>query len=247
MAQPPAGLELTDSLEDYLETVYELVRDHKFARVKDISAARGVKPASVSLAMRRLADMGLVEYERREYIGLTSTGEVVARRVMARHRILHRLFEDVLRMEPGAAEQDACAMEHSLSDEAVDRLVRFFEFLRICPDAKDLLERFHGCSAVHEGVVDCGRRCSAAKRSRRSGEPAPRRLADLVPGERGTVTQIDGRGEVRGRLLDIGVMPDVEVEVTRVTPRGDVLWVALGGFQLSISREEAEAVRVTTP
>ena len=130
---------LTDSLEDYLETVYELVRDKKFARVKDIAQARGVRPGSVSPAMRRLAEMGLIEYVRREYIGLTPEGEERARRILARHQLLTRLFEDFLQMNHAAAEEEACAMEHSLSDEAMDQLVRFFEFLQLCPQAKELL------------------------------------------------------------------------------------------------------------
>jgi DtxR family Mn-dependent transcriptional regulator len=47
--------ELSTALEDYLETIFELVRDQKFARVKDIAKARGVRSASVSPAMKRLA------------------------------------------------------------------------------------------------------------------------------------------------------------------------------------------------
>lgn len=245
MADDAGRVELTDSLEDYLETVYELVRDQKVARVRDIARARNVRPASVSPAMRRLAELGLIEYERREYIGLTPAGEVAARRVVARHQILVRLFEEILRMAPEAAQVDACAMEHSLSDEAVDRLVRFFEFLAICPEAENILEIFHRCSVVHEDVEECDRPCDRSRRRPRGAPPA-RRLGDLVPGERGAVTQVDGRGEVRARLLDMGIMPDVTVEVERVTPSGDLMWINLGGFQVSLTREEAEAVRVTT-
>jgi DtxR family Mn-dependent transcriptional regulator len=246
MPQAEGAAGLTDALEDYLETVFELVRDQKVARVKDIAAARGVRPGSVSPAMRRLADLRLVEYERREYITLTSEGERRARRIVARHQILARLFGEILRMDPAPAQQDACALEHSLSDEAVDRLVRFFEFLAACPEARDFLERFHACSLVHDDVPGCDRVCSARDRPRAAGEPARRRLGDLVPGERASVTQVDGRGEVRQRLLDAGIMPGVDVEVDRATPSGDVLWITLGGFRLSLSREEAEAVRVAT-
>ena len=124
---------MSPPLEDYLETIYLLVQEHGFARVRDIARARDVKAATVSVALRKLADAGLADYERREYTRLTPKGERAARRILARHRLLTRFFEEVLRMSPGAANQQACAMEHVLTDEAADRMVRFFEFLGKLP------------------------------------------------------------------------------------------------------------------
>lgn len=136
--------ELTASLEDYLETIYTLIQEKKLARVRDICRARGVRAGSVSPAMRRLADMGLVKYEQREYIDLTEEGERQALKVLTRHRMLTRFLVDVLRMEPAAAELDACAMEHNMSDQAMTRLTRFMEFLEEHPDSGgEFLACFH--------------------------------------------------------------------------------------------------------
>ena len=66
--------EISSSLEDYLETIYLLVQEQGFARVKDVARARDVKAASVSSALRKLAELDLVRYERREYIALTPSG-----------------------------------------------------------------------------------------------------------------------------------------------------------------------------
>lgn len=122
-------LELSQSLEDYLETIYELVRDKKFARVKEIAQLRSVRPGSVSPAMRRLADLGLIRYEQREYIDLTPAGQEQAQNVLARHDLLLRLLRDVLRMPRDLAEADACALEHSLSPLATNRLAGLLEYL----------------------------------------------------------------------------------------------------------------------
>lgn len=235
--------QLTDSLEDYLETVYQLVRDKKFARVKDIARARNVRPGSVSPAMRRLAEMGLIEYVRREYIGLTPTGEERARRIMARHQLLCRLFEDVLQMEFAAAEEEACAMEHSLSDEAMDRLVRFFEFLRVCPEAQDILSRFHGCRALTDELGYCEETCHV-QLSQPAEQTDALRVLELSPGQRGRVTQVSGQGKLRKKLLDMGLMPDVVLDIDRVDTVAGTVWVRLGGFEVSLSRKEAEAVMV---
>jgi DtxR family transcriptional regulator, Mn-dependent transcriptional regulator len=143
MASPSNGIVLTRALEDYLETIYELLRERHEARVRDIAEARGVKAGSVSPALRRLSDLGLLDYTRRGHIGLTPTGERLARRIHARHRALEQLFVQVLAMDPTDAEPVACAMEHSLTPAAMDRLARFLEYLDVHDRGRGFLAEFH--------------------------------------------------------------------------------------------------------
>ncbi len=103
LARPTPKASMSEPLEDYLETIYLLVQEHGFARVKEIAKARGVKAATVSIALRKLSEAGFVNYVRREYIGLTERGEEAARRVLTRHRLLTRFFSEVLGMSPHAA------------------------------------------------------------------------------------------------------------------------------------------------
>jgi DtxR family transcriptional regulator, Mn-dependent transcriptional regulator len=242
---PDTRPSLTSALEDYLETIYELVRKQSFARVRDIARARGVKAGSVSPALKRLADLGLVDYARREYITLTEAGEHEARRVYARHRLLSQFFEHVLQMPHDAADSEACAMEHSLSDEGMDRLVRFFEFLGACPNSEpSFLERFHGCSLVHAEQETCEHACHADDESRRGAHGTAKSVYDLDPGQGGQVTQVNAEGAIRQRLLDMGILPQARVDVERVAPAGEPIWIRLHGTQLALRRQEAEAVMV---
>jgi DtxR family Mn-dependent transcriptional regulator len=242
-ASQALGLDgLTGALEDYLETIFELVRDHKLARVKDIAKARGVRSASVTPAMRRLAELGLIRYHQREYIDLTAEGEREARRIYAKHQLLTRLLVEVLGMSPRLAEADACAMEHALSPQGMNHLVRFFEYLRVCPGGRQLLTRFHRCSLVHEDAPPCELDC-AAMQAKRDVE-STMSLSQLKPGESGRVTQVTGAGAIRQRLLDMGIIPDVELEVERLAPAGDPIWIKLQGFQLSLRKGEAESVLI---
>lgn len=237
---------VTQALEDYLETIYLICRDHKIARVKDIAKARNVKMSSVTIAMRRLAEQGLISYSQREYIDLTEEGEQVARRVLARHDLLRRFLIEVLAMPPDDAERDACAMEHHLSDVAMDRFTRFFEYIARCPGASgDMLARFHACQAVNPeaatGADGCG---SGVCLHHGLSAKASRSLADLKPGESGTVTQVVAGGAIRQRLLDMGLLPGTEAQLERVAAVGDPLWIRLQGFQLSLRRSEAESVLI---
>lgn len=239
---PEPARPLTGALEDYLETIYQLVTENSFARVRDIARARSVRAASVSPALKRLSDMGLVEYERREYVTLTDEGARQARRVYSRHKLLTRFFGEVLRMDAESAERDACAIEHHLSDEAMDRMVRFFEYLGTCRNGDaNLLERFHGCSRVHPELPDCRHTCPAGH-PRLGLTEATVSLFDLSPGQKGTVLQVDAAGAVRQRLLDMGILPQVTLSVQRVAPAGDPIWIAIDGTQLALRRQEAQAV-----
>ncbi len=152
MAASTPGFHLTRSLEDYLETIYALIRDQRVVRVRDIAEARGVKPGSVSPALRRLSALGLVDYTQRGHIGLTPQGERLARRVYARHRVLERLLGDVLLLPQQDAEPVACAMEHSLTPAAMDRLTLFLEYLEEHGEGRSFLADFHAWLGSEDGT-----------------------------------------------------------------------------------------------
>lgn len=70
------------------------------------------------------------------------------------------------------------------------------------------------------------------------------RLSDLRVGESGKVVKLSGDSVVKRRLLDMGIVPGVEVRVERVAPLGDPIDVVVKGYHLSLRREEAKAVAV---
>ncbi len=240
---PSAPEDMSASLEDYLETIYLLAQDQGYARVKDIAAARDVKPASVSMALRKLSDMGFVRYERREYIALTPEGEVSARRVFARHRLLTRFFGEVLRMPPDVAGSQACSMEHMLTDEAMDRLVRFFEVAGSCTGLLEALKECADAMDEHErtgGKTGAKGTCKHCRLKRESSTT----LGDLKPGQFGVVTQVVAKGALRQRLLDMGILPETELHVERVGFGGDPVWIRCQGSSLALRRAEARGILV---
>ncbi len=229
---------LTSALEDYLETIQKLVDDKGYARVRDICKVRGVKSGSVSPAVKRLSNMKLINHERGEFITLTAKGETIARRTQARHDLLVRFLQDVLMVERKQAENDACAMEHHLSDSSVDKLTRFFEFIRNCPEGQDdFLKRFHDCPIVNKSKKTCSR----SSAGRHKTPPIGKRLNVLKPGECGSVSRIDASDKLRGKLINLGFLPGVEVEMDRNGKQGP-LQVILKGHKIKISREESKAV-----
>ncbi|MBA7675301.1 hypothetical protein ES703_83531 [subsurface metagenome] len=69
-------------------------------------------------------------------------------------------------------------------------------------------------------------------------------LSEMKPGEKGRISRIGGSGQVHRRILDMGVIPKTTVEVERVAPMGDPIWIRLKGYQLSLRKAEATNVFV---
>jgi Fe2+ transport system protein FeoA len=69
-------------------------------------------------------------------------------------------------------------------------------------------------------------------------------LSDMKVGERGKISQLGGSGQVHRRLLDMGIIPGTMVEIERIAPMGDPIWIKLKGYQLSLRKSEAANVYV---
>jgi Fe2+ transport system protein FeoA len=73
---------------------------------------------------------------------------------------------------------------------------------------------------------------------------ATKSLAEMRPKERGRIAKVGGSGHVHRRILDMGVVPDAEVEVERIAPLGDPIEIKIKGYHLSLRKEEAAQVHV---
>lgn len=115
---------MTKSLEDYLEAIYRLSQQDGNARVVDVAKMLGVKMPSVNNAVKELARLELVQYEKYHELVLTVEGITVAKKVYERHLTLKQ-FLISLGVPENIAENDACSMEHILSAETIDCFRKF--------------------------------------------------------------------------------------------------------------------------
>lgn len=126
-------VELSESLEDYLEAIFHLAAKRGVARARDIAERLGVNRSSVTGALQALGKKGLVDYEPYEVITLTREGEAVATGVVRRHEALRGFLVKVLSVDETEADEAACRLEHAISPSIVERLVEFVEFVEVCP------------------------------------------------------------------------------------------------------------------
>ena len=134
---------LTPTMEDYLEAIFNLSKEKKVVRVKNIANRLGVKMPTVTNMLKTLSDRKLIHYEKYEYLELTERGISVGKETDRRHHVLRGFLTDILDIAPDTADEEACKMEHAVSSSTLDRFIDFMEFVQLCPRAGvSWLDRF---------------------------------------------------------------------------------------------------------
>lgn len=147
---------LSDSLEDYLEAIYRIILEKSQVKPKDIAQAMRVAGASVTGALRALTEKGLIRYAPYDEISLTPAGMAIAEDVFNRHKRLKSFLHGMLGVPEKEADETACKMEHAVSSEIINKLVRFADFIESCPRGGRLwISGFeHDCDPEHS-MEDC--------------------------------------------------------------------------------------------
>ena len=114
----------TDRMEDYLEVVYELVRQKGYATTVDISDYLNVSSPSVTSMMKKLDEKGFLRYEKYRGMSLTEKGIEVAKAIHKRHGILSEFFR-MIGVQNDIANEDAEGIEHHLHPETLKKLEEF--------------------------------------------------------------------------------------------------------------------------
>ena len=145
---------LSASLEDYLEAIYNLSVDGSVARSKNIAQTLEVSQASVTGALRILAEKQLVNYKPYGYITLTKQGCIEAQRVVRKHNIIEKFFVDVLGVEHTVAQKAACEAEHAFGPQIVEKLLCFIEFVNSYnKNGYDLHDEFRSFFRKHGSIA----------------------------------------------------------------------------------------------
>lgn len=117
------SMHIHESAEDYLEAILRLREQKGFVRSVDIAALLGVTKPSVSFAMKKLRENGYITMAEDNLITLTETGAEIALRVYHRHKTLVTFLTSIGVSEETARE-DACKIEHDISEETFEALRR---------------------------------------------------------------------------------------------------------------------------
>jgi len=197
---------LTAPVEDYLKAIFEIEiadsvsgAEHAGAAgTNEIAQALGIAPASVTGMLRRLAEQGLISYERYRGVRLTDAGRRAALRTIRRHRVIEAYLTKALGYPWDRVHDEAEQLEHAASDELIDRMAAAIGEPTTDPHGAPIPTR--------EGTLEA---------------PNLLALADVAVGEVVRVRQVGDRDPERLRYLaQLGVTPGADVRVVGRAPFG---------------------------
>lgn len=218
--------QLTESLEDYLEAIAELIAVEGHAHAKEIAAKLNVKMPSVTGALRQLEKMGCIVYNTHYPVQLTEKGREIAEDVIHHHGVLKKFFSEILGLPLEKASDTACRLEHLIDCDTISRFVLFSEAIAKRTDAKALQTYLTEAMSQPDLAVlsDCkpGGKAVVARFGRNLAQDT---VTGLKPGDEVTVEgfSLDRSGvrvTVDGKTLDI---PTAQAENIWVRPGGQVL------------------------
>jgi len=129
----PSEAPPSQSAEDYLERIHELIEEKGYARVVDIARSLAVKQASVTSMVQKLGDLGYLNYVKYRGLVLTEKGRTVATRIQKRHETLARFFS-LFGLDTETQQRDIEGIEHHLSPDTVKILADLTSFFERNPD-----------------------------------------------------------------------------------------------------------------
>jgi Mn-dependent DtxR family transcriptional regulator len=150
--------DLTASHEHYLRAIFQVRSSRGYARLADVARELGVTAPTLSVGLKALEARGLVAHDDRRFLLLTPEGEHVARAVHHRFTVIRAFLRDLLGVPERVAHDEACRLEHDLSDATADRLVDLVKMTREDGAAREF---FTGRFAAYRRACRPGPVCSA--------------------------------------------------------------------------------------
>ena len=122
-------MQIQESGEMYLETIHVLLKQNGYVRSVDVAEHMGYSKPSVSRAMGLLKSGGMIKIAADGAITLTEAGISVAEKIYERHTLLTKLLV-TLGVRPETAAEDACRLEHAISDESFEAIKNHLESIK---------------------------------------------------------------------------------------------------------------------
>jgi len=233
-------LTISPSLEDYLESIFVIKQKKQTVRVKDLARHLKVKAPSVVEVLRKLKEKNLIVHEYYGYIELTQEGINKAKALYERHIMLKKFLHQILGIDEEIAETDACRIEHYLSKETLERIVKFIDFIETCPQGvPEWLNNFYYFVKHKKRPPEC-----RAKFLEQSSQNKTVKLSDLKVGTEAKIVKITDTGVLKSKLLGLGFVKGEIVKIEKVAPLGSPIDVLIKNTHISLRKEEAEKVIV---
>ena len=214
----------TDNREDYLINILRLTEGNGVVKTTELANYMNVSPASVTEMLKVLQKEGLVNYERYRGVSLTEEGNNRARDLRRKHHIMERFLTDVLEIDHQDAHEQACAVEHTISEDAANKMCRMTG------------------TRVDEDCGTCKNPCHRSTDKLNDCTP----LSDMRQGEKGYISHLaSADASVVRKLISMGFVPGREVELSATVSDKGARIIRIGETTIALDRDMASAVHVS--
>jgi len=220
-----AKIILSEAMEDYLEAIFNLIKENGSARVTDIANSLGIAASSVNQGLKKLNDQGLIEQEKYGPIKLSQSGVRAAEKINCKHQILYLFLHEIIGVNSEIADQDACSIEHALSQESFEKMINYLienNYIKEQNCAFKFIENKEEMKMAAAEVM----------------------LDQIKVGSKAEVVKIKSKGRLKRKLMDMGLNRGARVEVKGKAPMGDPSEIKVRGYSLSLRQDEAAEILV---
>jgi len=222
---------LSQTAEDYLETIYLLSLRIGTVKTTDIATEFGIKTPSVISALKNLRKKGYILYESYGSVELSDKGIERALYIYERHKLIFRFLHFVLGVDENIASKDTCGLEHYLSEETYSSLKDFFAFLN---SEKLMGNDISGKFNEFKNYIVNAEMNNVKKHT----------LSSAKIGTKYRINQLNGNREMKRRFLNMGVIPGEKIVVNKTSLLGGSMEISVQGYILTLRKNEIQSIIV---
>jgi len=213
----------TESIENYLKTIYEIQKETDKVTTNSVSEKLGVAPASITSMMKKLSEKKLITYKRYQGVKLTGPGQKIALEVIRHHRLVELYLAEALGVPWDKVHEEAEKWEHVLSEDLEDRMDKALGHPTRDPHGSPIPSR--------DGTVI-------------ELESIP--LIELQPGQSGVIAEVsDHDPDLLRYVGKMGLYPKTKLKVLSIEPFNGPIKIKVDGSEHVLGSGAAQYVFVT--
>jgi len=226
-----------EHIEEYLEAIYDIAGKDGTAKTTEIAERLQNAPASVTEVFQRMERNGLVHYEPHKGASLAKKGLKIAMKLKRKHRLLEVFLARFLHLPHEKIHDQACKMEHTISDETEIALCKSLGGPTECPHGSPIPP----CNLDVKNCEECLAEQTITLETREKDITA---ITSLKPGQKAKIAFIRGGQGAIQRLCDLGLTNGTVVSLVRSAPMNGPLEICVRGCKLVIGKGIAEKIFV---
>ena len=227
---------ISENIEEYLEVLYRNGSNGEQVSTTKLSKDLGIAPGSVTQMLKKLETFGYIIYTPYKGATLTEDGMKIAQKITRKHRILEKFLTDILKIKEENVHEQACEMEHTLSDEAERALCTMLNNPDLCPDNNII----PACDFDFESCQQCYSQKDFDQIINRKFNLLS--ISELTSNSEGIISFIRGNNELLDEIGNLGIKVGLNIQYESDEDNLNGYVITVENKELNITSEMAHNI-----